>query len=86
VRLLNSGVRDPVNVGNPAEMTVLEFAETIRRLTATPAPIVRRPLPVDDPKQRRPDITRARTLLGWEPVVPLEEGLRATIGFFRTIS
>ena len=86
VRLLNSGVRDPVNVGNPAEMTVLEFAETVRRLTATPAPIVRRPLPVDDPKQRRPDITRARTLLGWEPVVPLEEGLRATIGFFRTIS
>jgi dTDP-glucose 4,6-dehydratase len=85
VRLLLSGIKDPVNVGNPAEMTVLEFAETIRRATGTSAPIVRRPLPVDDPKQRRPDITRARTELGWEPKVPLAEGLEATIAYFRTL-
>ncbi len=84
-RLLKSDIRDPVNVGNPAEMTVLEFAETIRKLTGTAAPIVRRPLPVDDPKQRRPDITKARTLLGWEPKVPLDEGLRETIEYFRTL-
>ena len=85
VRLLHSPVKDPVNVGNPAEMTVLEFAETIKKLTGTAAPIVRRPLPVDDPKQRQPDITKARTLLGWEPKVPLDEGLKATIAYFRTL-
>ncbi|HQR46494.1 MAG TPA: SDR family oxidoreductase [Thermoanaerobaculia bacterium] len=85
VRLLLSGIKDPVNVGNPAEMTVLEFAETIRRATGASAPIVRRPLPVDDPKQRRPDITRARTELGWEPKVPLADGLEATIAYFRTL-
>jgi len=85
VRLLMSDVRDPVNVGNPAEMTVLEFAETIRKLTGTAAPIVHRPLPVDDPKQRRPDITKARTLLGWEPKVALQPGLVETIAYFRTL-
>ena len=85
VRLLNSTIKDPVNIGNPAEMTVREFAETIRRATGTAAPIVRRPLPVDDPKQRRPDITRARTELGWEPKVSLEKGLEATIAWFRTL-
>ncbi|HUM01386.1 MAG TPA: UDP-glucuronic acid decarboxylase family protein [Thermoanaerobaculia bacterium] len=85
VRLLHSSLKDPVNVGNPAEMTVLEFAETIRRATGTSAPIVHRPLPVDDPKQRRPDITKARTELGWEPKVPLTEGLKATIAYFRTL-
>jgi dTDP-glucose 4,6-dehydratase len=84
-RLLYSGVREPVNVGNPDEMTVLEFAETIRRLTGTSAPIVHRPLPVDDPKQRRPDITLARKALGWEPKVPLEEGLEETISYFRAL-
>jgi dTDP-glucose 4,6-dehydratase len=84
-RLLYSGVREPVNVGNPDEMTVLEFAETIRRLTRTSAPIVHRPLPVDDPKQRRPDITLARKALGWEPKVPLEEGLEETISYFRAL-
>ncbi|MGE5347107.1 MAG: UDP-glucuronic acid decarboxylase family protein [Acidithiobacillales bacterium] len=82
-RLLYSGVREPVNVGNPDEMTVLEFAETIRRLTRTSAPIVHRPLPVDDPKQRRPDISFARRALGWEPKVPLDEGLRETIAYFK---
>ena len=86
VRLLMSDIREPVNVGNPTEMTVLEFAETIKKLTGTPAPIVRRPLPVDDPKQRRPDITKARTLLGWEPKVPLEAGLKETVAYFRTLS
>jgi dTDP-glucose 4,6-dehydratase len=86
VRLLMSDIQEPVNVGNPAEMTVLEFAETIKRLTGTAAPIVRRPLPVDDPKQRRPDITKAHTLLGWEPKVPLEPGLKETIAYFRTLS
>ncbi|MFI5181156.1 MAG: UDP-glucuronic acid decarboxylase family protein [Thermoanaerobaculia bacterium] len=83
VRLLTSNVKEPVNVGNPAEMSVMQFAETIRRLTGTTAPIVHRPLPVDDPKQRQPDITKARALLGWEPKVPLEEGLRETIEYFR---
>ncbi len=86
VRLLMSDVREPVNVGNPTEMTVLEFAGTIKRLTGTAAPIVRRPLPVDDPKQRQPDITKARTLLGWEPKVPLEEGLRTTVAYFRSLT
>ncbi len=86
VRLLMSDVREPVNVGNPTEMTVLEFAETIKTLTGTAAPIVRRPLPVDDPKQRQPDITKARTLLGWEPKVPLEEGLRTTVAYLRSLT
>ena len=83
-RLLVSDYRDPMNVGNPAEMTVLAFAETIKRLTKTPAPIVHRPLPVDDPKQRRPDITLAKATIGWEPKVGLEEGLGKTIEHFRT--
>jgi dTDP-glucose 4,6-dehydratase len=86
VRLLMSGIKEPVNVGNPTEMSVLEFAETIKRLTGTPAPIVRRPLPVDDPKQRRPDIALARTALGWEPKVALDVGLKATIDYFRTLA
>ena len=81
-RLLHSDYKDPLNLGNPAEMTVLEFAETIRRLTLTKAPIVHRPLPVDDPKQRRPDITLARKILGWEPKVGLEEGLKSTVAYF----
>jgi nucleoside-diphosphate-sugar epimerase len=65
-------------------MTVLEFAETIRRVTGIPAPIVHRPLPVDDPKQRRPDISLAKAMLGWEPTVGLEEGLRKTIEDFKS--
>ena len=78
-RLLLSDHGGPINIGNPAEMTVLEFAEAIRRLTGTNAPLVFRPLPVDDPKQRRPDITLARAVLGWEPKVGLDEGLKSTI-------
>ena len=83
VRVLFSEIGDPVNIGNPAEMTVLQFAETIRRLVGNHVPIEFRSLPVDDPKVRQPDITLARTRLGWEPRVPLEEGLRRTIGYFR---
>jgi dTDP-glucose 4,6-dehydratase len=82
-RLLMSDQVDPVNIGNPAELTVLQFAETILRITGSEAPIEYRPLPEDDPKVRKPDITRARTLLDWEPRVPLEEGLRRTIDYFR---
>jgi dTDP-glucose 4,6-dehydratase len=84
-RLLMSNESMPVNIGNPAEMTVLQFAEAIRRLTGTSAPIEFRELPEDDPKVRRPDITRARTLLGWEPQVPLDEGLTKTIEYFRGV-
>lgn len=73
----------PVNIGNPAEMTVLQFAEEILRLTGSKSKIVHHPLPVDDPKVRRPDIGLAKELLGWEPKVPLEEGLSRTIDFFR---
>jgi len=82
-RLLLSDERYPVNFGNPCEMTILEFAERIRRLTGTSSPIEFQPLPEDDPRQRRPDISKARRLLGWEPRVPLEEGLRLTIDYFR---
>jgi len=85
-RLLLSEETSPVNIGNPAELTVLEFARTIRRLTGTSSEIVFRPLPVDDPKVRQPDITRARTRLGWEPKVPLEEGLLRTIDYFRRLT
>jgi dTDP-glucose 4,6-dehydratase len=84
-RLLMSEEVNPTNIGNPAEMTVLQFAERIKALTGTSAPIEFRPLPVDDPKVRRPDITKARTLLGWEPRVPLDEGLTRTIEYFRTV-
>ncbi len=84
VRLLHSDEPEPVNIGNPAEMTILQFAEAINRLTANPAGVVRQPLPVDDPKQRRPDISKARRVLTeWEPVVPLERGLAATVDDFR---
>ena len=74
----------PVNIGNPVEMTIKQIAETIITMTGSTSKIVYRPLPTDDPKQRRPDITRARTLLGWEPTVQLEEGLIKTIAYFRT--
>jgi dTDP-glucose 4,6-dehydratase len=83
-RLLNSNESNPVNVGNPREMTILEFAHAILKLTGSKSPIVHEPLPVDDPKIRQPDITRARELLGWEPKVPLEAGLARTFEYFRT--
>jgi dTDP-glucose 4,6-dehydratase len=81
-RLLISDYADPVNIGNPAEMTVLEFANEVLKLTGSVSEIVFKPLPVDDPKVRQPDITLARGVLGWEPRVPLEDGLRETIAYF----
>ena len=84
IRLMQSNVNDPVNIGNPHEMTIEEIARTIIKLTGSKSKIVYRPLPEDDPKVRQPDITRARTLLGWEPKVPLEEGLTRTLEYFRT--
>jgi len=84
IRLMLSSENDPINIGNPVEMTIREIAETIIRMTGSTSQIVYRPLPTDDPKQRRPDITRARTLLGWEPKVQLDEGLIKTIEYFRT--
>jgi dTDP-glucose 4,6-dehydratase len=85
-RLMLSEERYPVNLGNPREMTILEFAEHIRRMTGSKSEIVFRDLPEDDPKQRQPDITKARTLLGWEPCVPLDEGLRETVAYFRGLA
>src|SRR5437867_2246407 len=82
-RLMNSDVHEPVNIGNPHEMTLLDLAKRIIRLASSRSEIVFRPLPVDDPKVRQPDITRARTLLGWEPRVDPEEGLRLTLEWFR---
>ncbi len=83
-RLMQAPVSDPVNLGNPHEMTLLELAKRIQRLTGTQSQIVFQPLPQDDPRVRQPDITRARTLLGWEPRVDVDEGLDRTIGWFRT--
>jgi dTDP-glucose 4,6-dehydratase len=84
-RLLLSSETDPVNIGNPSELTVLEFARIIQKLTATRSEIVFKPLPVDDPKVRQPDITRVKTILGWEPKVKLEDGLVRTIEYFRSL-
>jgi dTDP-glucose 4,6-dehydratase len=83
VRLMTSDLNDPVNIGNPRETTIEEIARTIIRMTGSSSRVVHRPLPTDDPKVRQPDITRARTLLGWEPEVELEEGLQMTLDFFR---
>jgi UDP-glucuronate decarboxylase len=79
----NPGV--PVNIGNPGEFTIAELAELVRSMVPTRSELVYRPLPADDPQRRRPDITRARQLLGWEPTVPLAEGLERTIAWFRHI-
>jgi len=84
-RLLMSPVTEPVNIGNPNEMTILELARMVIELTGSRSEIVFRELPQDDPKQRRPDITRARTLLGWEPTTPLREGLCRTVEYFRRL-
>jgi dTDP-glucose 4,6-dehydratase len=83
LRLALSRVEDPVNIGNPVEMTILEFAEAVRAAAGGGGKLHFRPLPEDDPKQRQPDIGRARTLLGWEPRTGLKEGLRETIAWFR---
>jgi dTDP-glucose 4,6-dehydratase len=82
-RLSVSGESGPINIGNPTERSMIEFAEEIKRLTGSASPLVFEPLPTaDDPKQRRPDITKARERLGWEPKVSLEDGLRETIAYF----
>jgi dTDP-glucose 4,6-dehydratase len=83
VRLSRSEERLPVNLGNPLEMTMLEFAERIKALTGSASEIAFLPLPEDDPQRRRPDITKAREVLGWAPRVSLEDGLRETVEYFR---
>lgn len=83
-RLMESGLTVPVNLGNPREMTILEFAETVRKLTGSSSSLSFKPLPVDDPKIRQPDIGRAREHLDWEPRVELEQGLIRTIEYFRS--
>jgi dTDP-glucose 4,6-dehydratase len=82
-RLMNSDEHEPVNIGNPQEITILEFAERVRELLGSEVPIVFKPLPQDDPKQRCPDISKAKRLLKWEPKVNLNEGLQLTLDFFR---
>jgi dTDP-glucose 4,6-dehydratase len=81
--LMESPVNEPVNIGNPHEMSIADMAHLIIRMTGSGSRVVFRPLPTDDPQVRQPDITRARTLLGWEPKIGLEEGLTATIAYFR---
>ena len=82
-KLMSSEINQPVNIGNPAEMTILELAKTVISLTGSKSKIVFNPLPVDDPKVRCPDITKARTELNWEPKIGLEEGLAKTINWFK---
>ncbi len=85
VRLMESDLTEPCNIGNPHEMTMLELAEYINQFTGNTAGIIHQPLPPDDPTQRRPDITRARTRLGWEPKVPFAEGVKRTVDHFRVV-
>ena len=82
-RLMMSDFHEPVNIGNPREMTIRQFGEEIRRITGTTSQIEHKPLPVDDPKVRQPDISRARKVLGWEPKVDFDKGISETIEFFR---
>jgi dTDP-glucose 4,6-dehydratase len=81
-RLALSDYHAPVNIGNPREMIILEFAHAILEITGSQSPIIRKPLPIDDPKTRQPDISRARKILRWEPKVDFERGIRETILFF----
>ncbi len=85
IKLMNSApdVTGPVNLGNPGEFTMLDLAKKVLTLTGSDAPIENRPLPSDDPVRRKPDISRARDLLDWEPLVPLDEGLDRTVEYFR---
>jgi len=85
VRLFFEGTAEPVNIGNPGEFTVRQLADLVLKLTSSSSKVVERPLPVDDPRVRQPDITRARELLGWEPAISLSDGLRRTIEYFRSI-
>jgi len=85
VKLMNTGdeITGPINVGNPGEFTILQLAEMVIRMTGAKSKIIYMPLPSDDPMQRKPDITKARNILGWEPKIPLEEGLKKTIEYFK---
>jgi dTDP-glucose 4,6-dehydratase len=83
-KLSQGDFHEPVNIGNPLELTIKEFGERIVRLVGSKSTLIYQPLPVDDPKQRRPDITRAWQRLGWKPVVELEDGLKRTIEYFKS--
>jgi dTDP-glucose 4,6-dehydratase len=83
LRLAHSDVHDPVNIGNPGEFTILECARLVLKVTGSKSPITYEPLPQDDPRQRRPDITRAKTLLGWEPKIDLQTGLKLSMEYFQ---
>jgi dTDP-glucose 4,6-dehydratase len=83
-RLLGSSYMEPVNIGNPVEMTILAFAQAVQRHVGSVCPIAYKPLPQDDPRVRRPDIGRAREVLGWEPAIDFEEGMRLTVPWFRS--
>jgi dTDP-glucose 4,6-dehydratase len=83
-KLSMSDFHEPVNIGNPREMTIKQFGEEIRRIIGAKSEIEYRPLPVDDPKVRQPDITRAKTILGWEPKVEFDAGIKKTIDYFRS--
>jgi UDP-glucuronate decarboxylase len=87
IRLMDSGddVTGPINIGNPGEFTMIELAEAVLKLAGSKSKLVRMPLPSDDPKQRQPDITKAKSILGWEPKVQLEDGLKETISYFRKL-
>ena len=84
VRLMNQDqVVGPMNIGNPGEFTILELAEKVLQIIGSSSKIIHEPMPQDDPKQRQPDITQAKEVLGWEPTVPLEEGLKKTVAYFK---
>ncbi|RYZ10837.1 MAG: SDR family oxidoreductase, partial [Alphaproteobacteria bacterium] len=87
IRLMDTGddVTGPINIGNPGEFTMIELAEAVLKLAGSKSKLVRMPLPSDDPKQRKPDITKAKNILGWEPKVQLEDGLKETIAYFRNL-
>jgi dTDP-glucose 4,6-dehydratase len=85
-RLLLSDYAQPVNIGNPNEITIKEFGEEIIKLTGTSQKLVSKPLPKDDPKQRKPDITKAKEILGWEPKVSRDDGLKITYEYFKSLS
>jgi dTDP-glucose 4,6-dehydratase len=83
LRLSKAEEHDPVNIGNPVEFTILECAHLVLKVTGSSSPIVYEPLPQDDPKQRRPDISKAKRLLGWEPKIDLEAGLKLSMDYFK---
>jgi UDP-glucuronate decarboxylase len=84
MRLMNSDHTGPINLGNPDEYTILELAQAVQKMVNPDAEIIFKPLPQDDPQRRRPNITKAKTLLGWEPTIPLQEGLKLTVEDFRS--